>query len=251
MDSQNPLEFVPKPTWEDARDSSSGYEHPTLVEHLRAQLNESPPWGGGSEGLYPGNGRLIEFLAAFLRALHDQHDTKSLKIVDFGGGNGYFGAFIRNVLPDLDFSWIVLESTPVVEAYSSVPHPEWLCWMPSSSQHELNCSIFVASCSLNYVQDPWYVLKLAAEQSSHQILMRLPLLTETNSHHPTVQTPVGSGPYRDANASWPAWWFSQGLFDGFLRNLGVEIYRWRSPDETWIFDGQRVALEGRLQQSRE
>lgn len=74
--------------------------------------------------------------------------------------------------------------------------------------------------------------------------MRLPLI-KSNKDVITRQT-FNEGIYKKANASFPAWFFSEKNFITYIEGIGEIIYRWKTPTEVWRFEDEDIVLEGML-----
>jgi hypothetical protein len=74
--------------------------------------------------------------------------------------------------------------------------------------------------------------------------MRLPFIN--NDNHIITRQTFTEGIYQEANASWPAWFFSRKLFFAEIEKIGKVVYQWKTPTETLCFEGNNVIMEGVL-----
>lgn len=223
---------------------ASGYEDSSLVERFGLQMRSQPPWLRPVADRYKGS-RVIE-LACALQIAVEKVSTERFRVIDWGGGNGYLGVEMQRLLPNMSFEWIVVESHAVYTEYSGLDTPNWLSFQPPSCLENVEADLFLASGSLNYVENPWSVIRKASSLASHMLLMRLPILRNEPTHVAALQKPRGDDLYSKVDASLATWLFALNPFDHFLEQMGTEVYRWQSAVEKWEFEDEVFSLEGRL-----
>ena len=244
-------EFSRCESWSEAVDSSLGYSDDELMQALVSQHRHNPPWAKeDSSQAY--SDRAIEFLCALQACVIAKwpRTPKKIRIIDYGGGNGYFAVWAARFMPNLDFEWMVLESAEVCDIYGREPHPAQILWLPSCELGRLDGDVFVASSSLQYIDNPAGVVEAASRSAPRLILMRLPVRLGLTADIPTVQRPGGEGVYKDANGSWPCWWFASHELDKMLDAYTTKVYRWKSTGEVKTFENVQVPMEGRLLRSK-
>jgi putative methyltransferase (TIGR04325 family) len=232
-------------SWQEAEKLSLGYQDDTLVERLVEKNRINPVWKNQHNDYL--NSREVEFSCALMRAEIGSNNDK-VKVADFGGGNGYMAITARRILPWVEWEWTVYESSVIASAYSEFENDANIRW-----RHNEN-SIFIdefdvglISCTLQYLIDPWIVLKNLALKSKYIIIMRIPFV-DSNDHIITRQT-FNEGLHHEVKGSWPAWFFSRSKFDAELEKLGTVVYRWKTPTETLLFEGETIKFEGVLLKS--
>lgn len=95
-----------------------------------------------------------------------------LSVLDFGGGNGGYYFRIREFFPKSFFSWSVIETDSIVNRCGPLASDglEFLNAIPQDKRFDVS----IVCGSLQYVQQPYDVLKSIAEQSDWIILTRVP-----------------------------------------------------------------------------
>jgi len=234
-------------SWEDALRLSKGYEDPKLINSYVDSLLKDPPWKD-RDSLYFTN-REIELICAFQRILavgtpFSRLDEK-VRVLDIGGGNGYLGVSLRRMLPEVFWEWIVIESNACASAYSKFENNVNIKWASIDSfdwTHSSNIGLF--SCSLQYFEAPEQILRQIAANCEFLVLMRLPIV-DTASHILTTQS-FCEGLHQVPDASWPHWFFSRVCLLDLITEVGDIIYQWKTPTESYLFEGNRIVLEGLL-----
>ena len=240
--------FIRKTSWFEAQKQSQGYEDASLVEALSNAAATQRPWERSINCGYV-QAREIELLNALQMVASLSSHTRILDVADVGGGNGYMAGLARRFMPAQQLQWTIFESKSVSDAYRVLEEESNISWRENTElNYDRIFDVAIASCVLNYVQKPLELLNFLATKSRFLLLMRLPLIDDSD-HIPTVQKP-NDGIYAKVNSSWPAWFLSRARLDNCLRNSGEIIFRWTTPTEVWQFEGKPIILEGLLLRSR-
>jgi putative methyltransferase (TIGR04325 family) len=229
-------------SYQEAQKQSLGYEEDSLVDNLVANINENPPWRIENNDFYIEH-RQLELLNALMRIICE-NKFNSLKVADVGGGNGYLSITAKENLPMIAWDWTVFESDKVAISYVQFEKDSGIKWQKSSSNIADNYDIGLFSCTLQYLESPFHVLRKFSSKCKYLILMRIPFIGENN--HIITKQIFTEGVYQEVNASWPAWFFSKNKFYSEIEQIGEVIYKWKTPTEILYFEGKDVMLEGVL-----
>lgn len=245
MSSTDRETFFRVASWREELDQTKGYEDESLINRYVESIRQAPPWEL-SNNLYF-TAREIELFCAVQRALAPPSPvtTANVRVLDVGGGNGYLGCAVRRMFPEISWEWIVIESNTCANMYSQfedVSNIKWIShekfnWKPISN-------IGLVSCALQYLEHPESSLRKIAKTCEFIILMRLPIV-DTAEHILTRQT-IYDGLSQSPVSSWPHWFLSsQRLFD-VIAEIGDVVYSWKTPSESYLFEGNSILLEGVL-----
>ena len=228
--------------YQEAQKQSLGYEEDNLVDKLVENIKREPPWKVINNELYIEH-RQLELLSAVMRVSFENKYI-NIKVADIGGGNGYLSSSIRENLDMINWDWTVFESDKVALAYSQFEKESGIKWQKSSGDFVDSHDIGLFSCSLQYLQSPFKVLRKFASKCKYLIIMRLPLIDESN--HVITKQIFTEGIYHEASSSWPAWFFSKNRFYSEIEKIGKVIYKWKTPTEIIHFEGKSIMMEGVL-----
>lgn len=234
-------------SWDQAIDQSVGYEDSTLINYYVESIRRNPPWENPDPLHF--SQRELELSCAFQRVLLDDPFSSALpasfRVLDVGGGNGYLGATIRRMLPNISWDWTVIESKSCASAYSQFQSAANIIWT-SSEQHDWSVSsdINLVSCALQYLEHPDQELIKIANCCKYLVLMRLPLL-DSPDHILTKQT-FHDGLHPVPTSSWPHWFLSRTRLHATISTIGDIIYQWTTLSESYLFEGTMIPLEGML-----
>jgi putative methyltransferase (TIGR04325 family) len=232
--------------WKEATHQSKGYEDESLINSYVESLRQNPPWKR-KDNLYFTN-REIELTCAIHNALAFSPPTASttnVRVLDFGGGNGYLGVAVRHMVPRVNWEWLVIESNACVRAYSQFENEASIKWISDENfDWKSTSKIGLVSCTLQYLEYPEKTLRKIAKSCDFIILMRLPFV-DSISHILTRQT-FYEGLHQVPDASWPHWFFSRHRLFDLITDIGDVIYQWKTPTESYIFEGNTIFLEGVL-----
>lgn len=231
-------------SWETAVKLSAGYQAPLMIENLALNLKQNPPWR--SSPAVPLTSRLMELIAAFLIATQD-NKRNELRVADIGGGNGYMGVCIKRLFPHIQFHWVVYESSKIADAYSrvtSTSDPIRFKSFEFLNQDIHQIDLILASCALQYFEDPYTTLDFLLGAPAPKIIMRIPF-TKTGDDIITIQDFSNIGGYAGIKSiSWPAWWLSKEKFSRRISAKNKIILEWVTDSESLLFQGKQIPLEG-------
>jgi putative methyltransferase (TIGR04325 family) len=228
--------------YQEAQNQSLGYEEDSLIDNLVENIQKNPPWKIVNNEFYI-DSRQLELLSALMLIICENR-YKDLKVADIGGGNGYMSITAKENLKMINWDWTVFESNKVAVSYSQFEKKSGIKWQKSSSDVVGNYDVGLFSCSLQYLQSPFQVLRKFSSKCKYLIIMRLPLVDENN--HIITKQIFTEGVYQETNASWPVWFFSKDKFYSEIKEIGEVLYKWKTPTETLCFEGKNLMLEGVL-----
>lgn len=242
--------FIQVKSWEDAELQTSGYEEEGLIKALYDVNKKSSLYDHKnsnleiSEQAFINSSRDLELNFALMRVI-SEIKKQNISVADVGGGNGYMSFSAKKIIPWKNWNWTVYESSSIVNFYKEFNVLDSLTWKVNKSQFGINkFDIGLLSCVLQYIPNPWEVLKNLALSSKYLIIMRLPLI---NSKKDIFARQIFSeGVYHEANASFPVSFFSKSCFYNELEKHGEIIYSWNTGSEKVTFKGEIVNFEGVL-----
>jgi putative methyltransferase (TIGR04325 family) len=173
----------------------------------------------------------------------NRHD--GVKVVDFGGGPGTHYSLVQS-MPNFDVTQYTIVESPAVATALQEFSDEIVSWMHVSDENPLKglgtVDIVLSSSALQYVENPFGVLREFATMAPTVILDRLPLV-DCPSHFLAKQNTR----YESRGVSFPAWIFSESAFLAELHNIGYQvIYRWEVPEDRPFLMGRRWSNQGML-----
>ncbi len=227
--------------YQDAKTQSKGYEDTNLIKGLVLNNKKNPPWKQKHNDYI--KHRQLELLSAVMRILCENKYT-TIKIADIGGGNGYLSVVIKKQLPMVNFDWIVFESNQIVLSYVQFEEESKLKWRSSSLNFIDSYEIGLFSCTLQYLEEPFEILRKFSSKCRYLIIMRIPFIDEV--HNVITKQVFLDGIYKDSKSSWPAWFFSKDKFYSEIKQIGQVIYKWKTPSEVLLFEGKNIVMEGVL-----
>lgn len=240
-------EFEIVETWAIAESVSSSWISEKLVstlsyefekDLLRRHENLKMPTGVMSP-------RQSELLFVFERAYTRLGRPEGIRVLDFGGGNGYMYDWVKREYPALDISWLIIETQPIAEAYEQIGFTEETTW--SSIIPKENFDLCLASCVFQYCKEPFELLSRILLQSKCGIFLRLAALGGESVL--TVQRPK-AGLYAECNASWPSWFFSFDEIESEIQREAYIVSCWESGNEGLILEGEGYPLVGYYLESK-
>ena len=241
-------EFTACETWQQAVQISIGYEDPHLVSNLVSQLRNHSPWKMDRSSDKYLDERSLQLLYAL--QLVAAHVGPEIRVADIGGGNGYMAYSAKQQLGYIHWDWTVFESPTVAAAYRIFESEASIKWRPNlAEEYSSNYDVAILSCVLQYIEDPYSLLEATASRSQYVLILRLPLVSFSDTDLCSVQRPQG-GVYEESRASWPCWFFSRSRFEAAIAPLGEVVLRWVTTSETVIVRGATIPLEGLLIRTR-
>jgi putative methyltransferase (TIGR04325 family) len=144
----------------------------------------------------------------------------------------------------INWNWTVFESAKVALSYAQFEKESGIKWKDSNNIRE-RYDVGLLSCTLQYLERPFEILRKFSSKCKYIIIMRLPFV-DSRDHVITKQTFPCGGEYQTSESSWPAWFFSKNLFMDEVNTIGSIVYQWQTPTEVLLFKGKKVVMEGCL-----
>ncbi|WP_233503695.1 methyltransferase, TIGR04325 family [Sphingomonas psychrotolerans] len=202
-----------------ARAHSLGYENP-----LSLQRGELPALQGPIT-----EARTLQLVAAFAPIVAAR---ANLRVVDLGGSLGGHYYSMARLFPQTDWDWTVVETpAQVAAARTSAPVLHFATERPQG-----HFDIALISGTLQYLPDPYAVLRDFAAHADYVVLNRLPVAAEDIA---TVQVVKGQGSY-------PALLPGERKLMNALAELGEIVMQWECPADQISLGASRVRHRGFL-----
>ena len=220
-------------SWEDARNNSTGYDDPLILERTTQAILKIKR----GESVYERDSILFDTIEYSYPVLAGVMWVAAryggwLNVLDFGGslGTTYFQnyAFIKN-LPE--YQWNIIEQPEYVNVGKTLLQDEFLMFFPdirSCLESANNPNVCLCSSSLQYVEYPYTVLmELAGIPTVKCIIIdRIPFHDGKDDRLCVQRVPPEIYP-----ASYPIWIFSKEKFVHYLNTLGFNILtEWENLD---------------------
>ncbi len=143
------------------------------------------------------------------------HDKKSLSVLDFGGGLGYYHLIAKAALPQIHFDYHVRE-VPRMVAAGKILNPE-VIWHGDDACLDQTYDMVLASGSLQYVHN-WEekLRQLCRATKGHLLLTRLTTV---------VHSPSFIAIQRAHHSEWLVWNLNYDAVLAVVRDSGLELLR--------------------------
>lgn len=135
-------------------------------------------------------------------------------------------------------NWTVFEQPEFVNLYKNLTHQVTFRNLTEYDLNHFDVTLF--SCSLQYIRNAYEMLENALKQSDHVIITRLPIIK-----HPQDKITCQKVNLDENEFSWPAYFFGQSFVD-FLKDKASILYRWSTPSEKVLFQGEIITFQGML-----
>lgn len=212
------LGFSSSESWDHAHRKTAGYEGSSTIQSLRRRISKLD-----SLDEFEPDPRAYQ-VAAAVRAISNDfsHDNGRISVLDVGGSFGEYFFYLSQLVPELTFDWVVLET---LEHNKIIPNTlknfPGLTFVDSRSTLSAHFDIAFLSSVIQYVEDPFQLLELISKKSKYIILNRLPL-SKFTKHRVAIQRPSLFG----ISGSYPVHIFSESLFKNWLHNIGEVVQEW-------------------------
>lgn len=221
-----------QPSWQDAIAGSLGYSHSTTVQRT---LDRRHSADFSNQEIVDDRMRRV---AKAIQLAGIASNTE-LSILDVGGGWGdYFWGLQR--LLNCKLNYTVVETEELIHqlpvGLTAIENLTFSSQLPQSNRFD----IVLLSSVLQYVQDPWRLLRDASCLSEFVIINRLLLVPEQLSGF-AVQR---SGFFR--RVSYPIHLLSEQEFLIRVQNIGSIISRWQAPEDTAVIKFRLFSNQGFL-----
>jgi len=230
-------------SFHEAQTPHGGYEDDALIEGLVSKIRAAPPWEKNSNNLYVTH-RQLELCAALMYVICENR-CKHIKVSDVGGGNGYLFFDAKKNIPNISWDWTIFESDKVARAYSRFERESGIKWKSSATQIAEASDVALFSCTLQYLEFPFEMLKTYSLRHKYIIISRIPFVDE-KEHVATQQTFPNGGDYQHQDTVLAAWFFSRKRFFDQIGEIGDIVYQWETATEVLMFEGRKVVMEGVL-----
>lgn len=237
-------------SWDDATQSSTGYDAGVILEKTCAALLKVK----NGEAAYERDSVLFDkiqhsfpVLAGLLRAAQ-AHDGR-LCVVDFGGalGSSYFQC--RDFLKVVQrLEWLVVEQTAHIACGRKNFESDQLRFYNTVEEckmgHQPNALPF--SSVLQYLPNPYGVLqKLLSHRISHVIIDRTAFLASDRERLTVQHVPDSIYP-----ASYPAWFFSETKFKAAIESAGYGLTADFPGTDNLSPEGEKAYFKGFIYERR-
>lgn len=210
-------------TWLQALKTCEGYADSSIADIMvaAAAAADLVPGGWDRDGKVFTNKEPHWPLVAAIQTCRSQR-AGSISVLDFGGGTG---SILRQHRTELDrtgprIDWLVVEQEHMVKRCSPLLERNGLRFASSIPGDAMDVAIL--ACVLNYLEDPYEILRAVSETGVRWLILdRVPLAElqadqlQIQSVHPKIYS-----------ARYPCWLFSR---KGFMERLGLEweaVLRW-------------------------
>jgi len=237
-------------SWDDATQSSTGYDAGVILEKTCAALLKVK----NGEAVYERDSVLLDkiqhsfpVLAGLLRAAQ-AHDGR-LCVVDFGGalGSSYFQCrdFLR-VVQRLE--WLVVEQPAHIACGRKNFESDQLRFYSTIEEcmtgHQPNALLL--SSVLQYLPNPYQILqKLLSHRISHVIIDRTAFLVSGRERLTVQHVPDSIYP-----ASYPAWFFSERKFKAAIESAGYVLAADFPGTDNLSPEGEKAYFKGFIYERR-
>lgn len=157
-----------------------------------------------------------------LSTVREWSQKSDLSVVDFGGGNGGYYFRLREFFPKNFFRWSVVETDTIVENFSLLVSGslEFLKAIPTNKRFD----VAIICGSLQYVTEPYDVLRRLASQTDWIILARVPVQGAQQDKYMVQTVPV-----HIHEGSMPVTIFSEEKLLSAISSLGHIKQTWSVP----------------------
>jgi putative methyltransferase (TIGR04325 family) len=202
-------QYVPE-GWQPDDSRGSGWTHPSVVESqvarwrdFLAAVNSTRPLGIEQESVRTHNesasahNAILTFAYAVARAAAG---SKSVSILDWGGGLGYYGAIACRIFPELEIDYAVME-LPGAAAAGRQVNPDIQFFDDEQEALSRGSDLIFASNSLQYFRDWRGIIGRFRTSACRWIMLgRVPVVEKTATFA-AVQRPEWLG-YHTEYISW-------------------------------------------------
>jgi putative methyltransferase (TIGR04325 family) len=156
-----------------------------------------------------------------LCVIRDRLNTKTISVLDVGGGNGSYYFRLKQLFPTDTLKWHVVETESMVAACQPIGTPEVSY---STERPTDQFDVVLISGALQYLPDPYESLKRFSSAGNWMILTRLPVHDRTCDRimKQVVPAHIHSG-------SMPIWIFDASNFRNVVEATGKIELSWSVP----------------------
>lgn len=217
----------------EALSDSTGYHTEEITTKVAGRLEEQKR-SAQTIQLDPRSQQILAALAVVISS----RPGCILRVIDFGGGTGHYYYLMRRYLDQL--SWAVLETPEMVAACRAFA-TEGLSYHSSPETLSGEYDVVIMSSVLQALEKPLSTFRDIAQRAPFCIINRLPLIS-SDKDRLTIQR-VPPSIYK---ASYPFWFFSEGLFLRAVEDTHRLLMRWEVPQDRYFLDGKEIVNCGLL-----
>ncbi|MBW4487535.1 MAG: methyltransferase, TIGR04325 family [Trichocoleus desertorum ATA4-8-CV12] len=221
-------------SWADARENSSGYDSDLILSKVKTSLLQVKEGRAAYERDSVVFNKLdysFPLLAGLLSIAIENNNC--LSVLDYGGslGSSYYQNK-RFLLKLKEFQWSIVEQKNFVSCGKELFEDEYLNFFNDiqSCAQSRNPNVILLSSVLQYLENPYGVLRELIDQNIEYIIVDRTPFIESNVDRLTVQR-VSSRIY---DSSYPAWFFSKPKFLNFFNKEYEIIFEFNSTDKANI-----------------
>jgi len=231
------LGFSLSKNWKTASSKSSGYESKSTLETLKLRIEKIAHLEN------PKNDPRINVVLSHIKDLIAEIPTnKEIQVLDIGGSFGEYFFYAVKAIDTHTFNWTVLET----EGHCSIV-PEFLksasglTFISEPPEETTQFDVALLSSVIQYVEDPFGLLKFACSRSNAVIVNRLPL-----SQHKADRVAVQRPGLLNSKGSYPVHIFSESVFLNRLKSFAEVAACWMVPQDSAVIRFKYVENQGML-----
>lgn len=232
--------FSKKSSWEKAKNDSRGYSDPILLDGYISEFKMNPVWNKDYDNILLDSRTINAFNSIGMILLLS--GQKRLKICDIGGGNGELAFAVTKKFNFIEFEWNIFETKEISHGYDALSNHKEIKWSEYLGRFDEDYDITILSSSLHYFDEPYELLGEIEDRCKFLMILRIPLI-DSKDDIPAVQSGINN---LGVEVSVPYWFLSQTKLDNHLNKLGDVILKWEQREEIVEFEGQLIAMQGRL-----
>ncbi len=204
-------------TWEELESLQEGYSNKKILENYSEALKDTK--------IKPDSALIYSSIASI--ASYAYKNGGKAKIVDFGGGTGNFYYEIKELFPDLDLEWIVIEQEYIVDHFKKAKSEiKYFTLDQYLDESDKKCDILLLSGVLQYIQNNNNIIfKLQCHLTPQEIILDRTFYTYKGDRKLCLQ-------HVNKDISYPAYLFNkEELYENFGRtwNQYKLFNEWQSP----------------------
>lgn len=232
----------PYPSWAQAVESAYGYDDPSIL----AKIKEASLQVKNNPRLFARDGMVFStpqyshpLLSALLKVAIEKKGP--LNVVDFGGGLGSSYYALRNYCPAVELKWFVVEQPNFVEYGNQFLRDDALSFYSDLSSLSEKIDIIVLSGTLQYIDQPYHLLKqILALKAPYFLLDR----TWFNEKADQDQIVVEHVPEHIYKSSYPCWLLSYKKLKEFLDSAYQVIFEFDALEGKFFNNGFNISSKG-------
>jgi putative methyltransferase (TIGR04325 family) len=226
--------FTKSRSWDDATRKSAGYANDLVIDSA-ADISER----SATQHTHL-DSRTLQLISAFGLAKYDS-PSRVLRVLDIGGADGLHYRKIRQAMSAQLVEWTILETPAMIAKLTEKGLGSGIRWVSHFEETDSDYDIVLLSSVIQYVTDPYAMLRSAAARGKKLVINRLPLI-DGPEDVPTIQHLRMYG----RRGSYPAWFLSREKFFQFLAGIGGIQAVWDVPEDLHVLGFRSVKSIGLL-----